>query len=229
MRLPSPRCFSSGTIVFHRYTIFTRYSGFDLPAVETLVNINAARPFRPWSDQHCISTAYLFSALGITVTNDAIVVFGVWYQLGNQGPSNASGHGHSETGTCECLCSAKHCIAVTGCRGIYIRCPVHHLEESSSAQHFSTSSLFSLFLVLPCAGRFFNQRSFIFSPLQSVFLDKQLLTSINMRYSIAFIAAIASSVQAHGVLTEVQGANGVNMPGLSGKLPFFPRYIFISI
>lgn len=37
-----------------------------------------------------------------------------------------------------------------------------------------------------------------------------------MRYSIAFVAAaIASSVSAHGVITQVQGANGVNMPGLS--------------
>lgn len=37
-----------------------------------------------------------------------------------------------------------------------------------------------------------------------------------MRYSIAFVAAaLASSVSAHGVITQVQGANGVNMPGLS--------------
>jgi hypothetical protein len=37
-----------------------------------------------------------------------------------------------------------------------------------------------------------------------------------MRYSIAFAAAaLASSVSAHGVITQVQGANGVNMPGLS--------------
>ncbi|KAF1359746.1 hypothetical protein EJ07DRAFT_178207 [Lizonia empirigonia] len=37
-----------------------------------------------------------------------------------------------------------------------------------------------------------------------------------MRYSIAFVAAaIASSVSAHGVITQVQGANGVTMPGLS--------------
>jgi hypothetical protein len=36
-----------------------------------------------------------------------------------------------------------------------------------------------------------------------------------MQYSIVFLAAIASSVSAHGVITEVQGANGVNMPGLS--------------
>ncbi|KAH7385974.1 hypothetical protein BKA66DRAFT_569291 [Pyrenochaeta sp. MPI-SDFR-AT-0127] len=36
-----------------------------------------------------------------------------------------------------------------------------------------------------------------------------------MRYSLAFIAAIAATVQAHGVITEIQGANGVNMPGLS--------------
>lgn len=37
-----------------------------------------------------------------------------------------------------------------------------------------------------------------------------------MRYSLAFVAALTATVQAHGVITEVQGANGVNMPGLSG-------------
>jgi hypothetical protein len=36
-----------------------------------------------------------------------------------------------------------------------------------------------------------------------------------MRYSLAAIAAIAASVQAHGVVSEIQGANGVTMPGLS--------------
>ncbi|KAF2851833.1 hypothetical protein T440DRAFT_448315 [Plenodomus tracheiphilus IPT5] len=36
-----------------------------------------------------------------------------------------------------------------------------------------------------------------------------------MRYSLAFIAALATTIQAHGVITEIQGANGVNMPGLS--------------
>ncbi|KAJ6279982.1 hypothetical protein J3E71DRAFT_401039 [Bipolaris maydis] len=36
-----------------------------------------------------------------------------------------------------------------------------------------------------------------------------------MRYSIVFTAALAASVQAHGVITAVQGANGVTMPGLS--------------
>ncbi|KAF2470043.1 uncharacterized protein BDR25DRAFT_36190 [Lindgomyces ingoldianus] len=36
-----------------------------------------------------------------------------------------------------------------------------------------------------------------------------------MRYSLALIAAIAAHASAHGVITEVQGANGVNMPGLS--------------
>ncbi|KAF1849394.1 uncharacterized protein K460DRAFT_376041 [Cucurbitaria berberidis CBS 394.84] len=36
-----------------------------------------------------------------------------------------------------------------------------------------------------------------------------------MRYSLAFVAAIAATVQAHGVITEIQGANGVTMPGLS--------------
>ncbi|KAF2798220.1 hypothetical protein K505DRAFT_268186 [Melanomma pulvis-pyrius CBS 109.77] len=36
-----------------------------------------------------------------------------------------------------------------------------------------------------------------------------------MRYSLAILAAIAAHVSAHGVITEIQGANGVNMPGLS--------------
>ena len=37
-----------------------------------------------------------------------------------------------------------------------------------------------------------------------------------MRYSISFLAALAVAVSAHGVITEIQGANGVTMPGLSG-------------
>ncbi|KAF1951228.1 hypothetical protein CC80DRAFT_212779 [Byssothecium circinans] len=36
-----------------------------------------------------------------------------------------------------------------------------------------------------------------------------------MRYSIVAIAAFTASAQAHGVVTQVQGANGVTMPGLS--------------
>ncbi|KAF2014973.1 hypothetical protein BU24DRAFT_225906 [Aaosphaeria arxii CBS 175.79] len=36
-----------------------------------------------------------------------------------------------------------------------------------------------------------------------------------MRYSIIAIVAMAAHASAHGVLTEIQGANGVNMPGLS--------------
>jgi hypothetical protein len=36
-----------------------------------------------------------------------------------------------------------------------------------------------------------------------------------MRYSLAIVATIAASVQAHGVVSEIQGANGVTMPGLS--------------
>ncbi|EUC33040.1 hypothetical protein COCCADRAFT_97134 [Bipolaris zeicola 26-R-13] len=36
-----------------------------------------------------------------------------------------------------------------------------------------------------------------------------------MRYSIVFTAALAASVQAHGVITQAIGANGVTMPGLS--------------
>jgi hypothetical protein len=36
-----------------------------------------------------------------------------------------------------------------------------------------------------------------------------------MRYSLAIVATIAASVHAHGVVSEIQGANGVTMPGLS--------------
>ena len=31
----------------------------------------------------------------------------------------------------------------------------------------------------------------------------------------ALVAALAAAVSAHGVVTEIQGANGVNMPGLT--------------
>lgn len=42
----------------------------------------------------------------------------------------------------------------------------------------------------------------------------------NMQYSsVILLATFAiTNVFAHGVITEVQGANGVNMPGLSGTL-----------
>lgn len=43
--------------------------------------------------------------------------------------------------------------------------------------------------------------------------------STKMRYSAAVaIAAFLSQASAHGVITQIQGANGVNMPGLSGTL-----------
>jgi len=32
------------------------------------------------------------------------------------------------------------------------------------------------------------------------------------------VACLAASVSAHGVVTKVTGANGVEMPGLTGKL-----------
>jgi hypothetical protein len=35
----------------------------------------------------------------------------------------------------------------------------------------------------------------------------------------AFLFALAAEVCGHGVITQIQGANGVNMSGLSGK-PF---------
>lgn len=40
-----------------------------------------------------------------------------------------------------------------------------------------------------------------------------------MQYSFGLLA-LATYVAAHGVITEVQGANGVKMPGLSGRLAY---------
>lgn len=42
-----------------------------------------------------------------------------------------------------------------------------------------------------------------------------------MKYSVAAITAILAHASAHGVISQVQGANGVNMPGLSGEHPSF--------
>lgn len=36
-----------------------------------------------------------------------------------------------------------------------------------------------------------------------------------MHFSSAVIAIFAASVSAHGVITEIKGANGVTMPGLT--------------
>jgi len=62
-----------------------------------------------------------------------------------------------------------------------------------------------------------QQTSLILAPLLSN-PPNQATKSIKMRYSLAAIAALTASVSAHGVITEVQGANGVNMPGLSGTI-----------
>lgn len=46
-----------------------------------------------------------------------------------------------------------------------------------------------------------------------------------MHYSIAVVlAALSAHVSAHGVVTQIQGANGVNMPGLSGMSVVFLPY-----
>ena len=37
-----------------------------------------------------------------------------------------------------------------------------------------------------------------------------------MRYAFAY-AALAATVSGHGLITQVKGANGAIMPGLSGK------------
>lgn len=45
-----------------------------------------------------------------------------------------------------------------------------------------------------------------------------------MRYATAtaaaLLATLAVHVSAHGLVTQIQGANGVNMPGLSGKYTY---------
>jgi hypothetical protein len=41
-----------------------------------------------------------------------------------------------------------------------------------------------------------------------------------MRTQSLLVAALAASVNAHGMLKSIQGANGVEMPGLTGKLHF---------
>lgn len=42
-----------------------------------------------------------------------------------------------------------------------------------------------------------------------------------MRYAI--ISSLIVGASAHCVVTSIQGANGVTMPGLSGKAPSHPR------
>jgi hypothetical protein len=48
-----------------------------------------------------------------------------------------------------------------------------------------------------------------------------------MHWSTTFVAVTAfyTHVSAHGLVTEIQGANGVNMPGLTGMLliPMTPK------
>lgn len=41
------------------------------------------------------------------------------------------------------------------------------------------------------------------------------------------VACLAASVSAHGVVTKVTGANGVEMPGLTGK--FYPLDFTIPV
>jgi hypothetical protein len=52
-----------------------------------------------------------------------------------------------------------------------------------------------------------------------------------MRYSFLALTAIAAQVSAHGVITSIQGANGVDMPGLSGNYPLSSHssFMFISL
>ncbi len=58
---------------------------------------------------------------------------------------------------------------------------------------------------------FFNYLLIIFT------LTLIYIIFINMRYTIVS-SALAAGAAAHGVLRSVEGANGVSMPGLCGKL-----------
>lgn len=105
----------------------------------------------------------------------------------------------------------------------YISQSDHSPKESSTSTTFPDSLSHFFLLIISCAGRLFNQLNLYHSNQQSsdpydhlLILFKFINQSIKMRYSIAFAAAaLASSVSAHGVITSVQGANGVTMPGLS--------------
>lgn len=45
-----------------------------------------------------------------------------------------------------------------------------------------------------------------------------------MRYSIVFTAMAATTVSGHGLIRSIEGANGVTMPGLTGKTPDSSNY-----
>lgn len=48
-------------------------------------------------------------------------------------------------------------------------------------------------------------------------------------FSTAVVFALVADVYGHGVLTQIQGANGVNMPGLSGKLISALSYPYLAV
>lgn len=51
-------------------------------------------------------------------------------------------------------------------------------------------------------------------------------TSVKMRTSAAAVACLVGYASAHGVVTKITGANGVEMPGLSGKSIHSPAMIY---
>jgi hypothetical protein len=60
------------------------------------------------------------------------------------------------------------------------------------------------------------QRSFNYS----IHINDLHLTAIMRYYPAVLLAALVAHVSAHGVITSIQGANGVTMPGLSGEYPY---------
>jgi hypothetical protein len=100
----------------------------------------------------------------------------------------------------------------------YLRLPFRLQVPTSTKNKYQLD--YQLLFLSPKVSFFLLRRtlpiSFINKPLFELSLPKSSLYKIKMRYTSIIAAAFAAHVSAHGVITEIQGANGVNMPALSG-------------
>jgi hypothetical protein len=96
----------------------------------------------------------------------------------------------------------------------------HNTFEQRSQIFFCSffSSFSFIYFYLESPGGNFHALTF------SVFLDlHDFFNHFKMRY--AFVAsALVASASAHGLVTSIEGANGVSMPGLSGKSRTRPKW-----
>jgi hypothetical protein len=94
------------------------------------------------------------------------------------------------------------------------------ISSSASQPFYFNSSLLLVFSVALVAAFFQALSSFDFG---EVFIfahsryPRLLKSTIKMRY--ALLSSLIAGASAHCVITAIQGANGVTMPGLSGKTP----------